>query len=93
MNIPVTTKPFPDAITKLKFFDELYSRVPDHILRKRINQIIYDFRKDLKENKGKTFKDIVNTKTVYKPELLEYAKTYFFPFGYYDETENEANNN
>jgi hypothetical protein len=80
-------KQLPDAITKKKFYDDLYSKVPDHILRKRINQIIYDFRKDLQENKGKTFKDIANTQTIYKPELLEYARTYFFPAGYKDEIE------
>ena len=79
----------PDAISKAKFYNQLYARVPDHILRKRINQIIYDFRKDFPENQGKTFKDIACTQTIYKPELLEYARTYFFPSGYTDDELNQ----
>lgn len=85
-----TNKPLPDALKKQQFY-KLYSKVPERTLRKRINAIIYDFRKGYSENQGKTFKDIVNTQTVEKKELLEYARTYFFPAGYYDDEE-ESNN-
>jgi len=81
-----TTEPiaFPTSMRKDKFIC-LYAPYSEVIIRTRINQIIYDFRKDYTENVGKDFTQIVRTHTITKPEMLEYARTYFFPNGYADD--------
>lgn len=81
-----TTEPiaFPTSMYKEEFIT-LYAPCSKGVMRTRINQIIYDFRKNYKENKGKKFTQIVRTHTITKPEMLEYARTYFFPNGYADD--------
>jgi len=81
-----TQKPFPSAMNKTDFV-QLYLPFSKVILMQRINQIIYDFRKEFPENKNKHFTKIVKTHTITKPEMIEYSRTYFFPTGYYDDEE------
>lgn len=81
-----TTTPiqFPTCMKKDKFIS-LYRPLSELVIKNRLNQIIYDFRKDYPENDGKDFTKVVRTHTITKPEMLEYARTYFFPNGYVDD--------
>ena len=62
-------------MTKQNFYKH-FDRVPERILRFRINEIIYSFRKNFPENKNKTRKDIINTHYIELSELQEYFDSY-----------------
>ena len=56
--------------------------MPEHLVLKGINEIIYDNRKNNRIYKGSTRKQIINTKSIFKKEFLEFVETYGFPKGY-----------
>lgn len=80
MSIPQTpskTK-LPNTMTKSEF-TVLCHPLPYEKAINRINLIIYDNRKNFKENEQKNRAQIVATKTIERRELVEYFETYGWP--------------
>jgi hypothetical protein len=74
----MNTKKEPYSIGKEQFFDML-KPLSIRIIKRRINEIIFDRRKDFKENQNKTEKQIKSAKLIERSEYIEYFETYGYP--------------
>lgn len=74
-------KKIPYALTKNQFVRYCFP-VPESKVRTRLNEIIFECRRGLPENKGKDKKEIIRTHLVEKKEIVEYFETYGLPKGY-----------
>lgn len=74
-------KQIPYSIGKEQFY-ELLKPLSIRIIKRRINTIIYDRRKEYQENKNKSYTEIIRTKTIEQDEYKEYFQTYGYPDGF-----------
>lgn len=77
----IQSKKIPYSITKIQLVTLCYP-YPESTIRNRINAIIYDNRKNLPENAGKTILEVIRGHFIEKSELIEYFQTYGLPDGY-----------
>ena len=77
----MSTKKEPYSIGKEQFFDML-KPLSIRIIKRRINEIIFDRRKDFSENQDKTKTQIIATKIIERKEYIEYFETYGYPDGF-----------
>lgn len=69
----------PISMSKKKLFKWFYP-TPEVLVREAINEIIVANRKKLLKNENKTDKQLIRTKTVYKPEILKLFDVLGCPF-------------
>lgn len=74
-------KPIPNGCTKAQFFT-MFHPTPVKDLRDEINEIIYDYRKNLPKYSGLERHEIIVTNHIKKPELLIFIERNWWPNGY-----------
>jgi hypothetical protein len=80
----MSTKKQPYSIGKQQFY-EMLKPLSKNIIAPRINEIIFDRRKDFNKNKNLTKHQIINTRSIEREEYLEYFKVYGYPDGFENE--------
>lgn len=78
----VEKKPLPFSVSKKRLVELYCNQMPEKTITKGINEIIFENRKNLPENKHKTREQIVYARLVWHTEFMEFVGVYGAPKGY-----------